>query len=107
MATEKTVEKSDETPSKSNAVNMAKSYLDYTAFSKSGLIEQLKYEGFNNANATYAVNQISVDWKKQAVKMAKSYLNYSSFSRSGLIEQLIFEGFSNEDATHAVDEAGL
>lgn len=95
------------TPSQQNAVGMAEDYLDFTAFSKSGLIEQLKHEGFNDEDATYAVSQISVDWQEQAVDMAFNYLDYSSFSRSGLIEQLIFEGFSNEHATYAVDEVGL
>lgn len=86
---------------------MANDYLDYTAFSKSGLIEQLEYEGFSNEDATYAVNKISVDWKEQAVNMANDYLDYTSFSRSGLIEQLEYEGFSNEDAVYAVDQIGL
>lgn len=86
---------------------MAEDYLDYTAFSKSGLIEQLKFEGFDDEDATYALNQLNVDWKEQAVKMAQDYLDYTSFSRSGLINQLEFEGFSNEDATYAVDEIGL
>lgn len=100
-------ENAEETLSQKNAVNKAKSYLEYTAFSKSGLIEQLKYEGFSSEDATYAVEHISVDWKEQAVKKAKSYLESSSFSRSGLIDQLEFEGFSNEEATYAVDQIGL
>lgn len=101
------VKNSDETLSQKNAVNKAKNYLDYTAFSKSGLIKQLKFEGFSEEDATYAVNQINVNWKEQAVNKAKSYLEHSSFSRSGLIEQLEFEGFSEEEATYAVDKVGL
>ncbi|MFU0790809.1 Ltp family lipoprotein [Virgibacillus proomii] len=104
---EETVESPDETLSQKNAVDMAENYLSYTAFSKSGLIEQLKYEGFDDDDANYAVNQISVDWQEQAVLMAQNYLDYSNFSRSGLIEQLVYEGFSNEDATYAADEMGL
>lgn len=96
-----------ETASQKNAVKKAKSYLDYSAFSRTGLIEQLEFEGFNNADATYAVGQINVDWKQQAVKKAKSYLDYSAFSRSGLIEQLEFEGFTNAEATYAVGQVGL
>jgi colicin import membrane protein len=92
-----------------NAIRSAESYLDYTAFSKSGLIEQLEYEGFSTEDATFALDTIdsNVDWNEQAVKAAKSYLDYTSFSRSGLIEQLIYEGYTNEQATHAVDEIGL
>ena len=98
---------SGETVSQKNAVQKAKDYLDYSAFSKGGLIKQLEFEGFSNEDATYAANQINVDWKEQAVKKAKSYLDYSSFSRSGLIKQLEFDGFSNEEATYAVDQIGL
>ena len=86
---------------------MAQSYIAYTGFSKSGLIEQLKFEGFDNADATYAVEKIDVDWKEQAVIMAENYLDYSAFSKSGLIEQLKFEGFNEELATYAANEVGL
>ncbi|MBU9721709.1 MULTISPECIES: Ltp family lipoprotein [Bacillaceae] len=105
---EEVVEETEsETLSQQNAVAMARDYLAYTAFSKSGLIDQLKFEGFDDDDATYAVNQINVDWREQAVIMAQDYLDYTSFSRSGLIQQLEFEGFSTEDATYAVDEIGL
>lgn len=104
---EQTKDTNEETLSQKNAVAMAKEYLQYMPFSKSGLMDQLKFEGFNDNDATYAVSNIEVDWRGQAVKMAKDYLDYSSFSRSGLIDQLEFEGFSNADATYAVDEVGL
>jgi hypothetical protein len=104
---EKLVESSGETLSQKNAVAKAKSYLEYTAFSKSGLVKQLEFEGFSNEDATYAVNKISVDWKEQAVLKGKSYLDYTSFSRIGLIDQLKYEGFTNEEAIHAVDQIGL
>lgn len=97
----------EETLSQKNAVGKAMDYLNYTAFSKSGLVEQLEYEGFSNEDATYAVNKLEVDWKEQAVKKAKDYLDYTSFSRSGLIEQLEYEGFNNEESIHAVDEVGF
>src|SRR5690554_944988 len=84
----------DETLSQQNAVNMAKNYLAFMPFSKSGLVDQLEFEGFSNDDATYAVNNIDVDWNEQAVLSAQNYLDFMSFSRSGLIEQLKFEGFS-------------
>lgn len=96
-----------ETVSQQQAVKMAMSYLDYTAFSPSGLIEQLVFEGFSEADAKYAVNSIRVDWKEQAVLMAQNYLDYTAFSRSGLIEQLVFEGFSYDVALYAVTQVGL
>lgn len=49
---------STETLSQRNAVAKAKSYLNYSPFSKSGLTKQLEYEGFSNADATYAVDKI-------------------------------------------------
>ncbi len=96
-----------ETLSQEQAVRKAKDYLDYAAFSRQGLIDQLKYEGFNAEDATYAVDKIKVNWKEQAVRKAKDYLDYSAFSRQGLIDQLKYDGFNNEEATYAVDKIGL
>ncbi|MGP4060229.1 Ltp family lipoprotein [Halobacillus sp. H74] len=40
------------------AVVMAQHYLDYTSFSRQGLIDQLTFEGFSTEHATYAVSQV-------------------------------------------------
>ena len=93
--------------SQKNAIRQAEQYLDYTAFSKTGLIKQVEYEGYSTEEATFAVESIDVDWREQAVKQAKQYLDYTAFSRSGLIDQLIYEGHSEADATYAVDQIGL
>lgn len=90
-----------------NAIGLAEDYLDYTAFSRSGLIEQLVFEGFSTKVATFAVDYLNVNWKEQAWQMAEDYLNYSHFSRSSLIEQLEFEGFTHAQAVYGVDKAGL
>jgi hypothetical protein len=90
-----------------NAVDKADSYLDYTAFSRTGLIKQLEFEGFSKADSTYAVDHIAVDWTEQADKKARSYMDYTSFSRSGLIKQLQFEGFTAEQAAHGATSVGL
>ena len=37
-------------------VESAESYLEYSSFSKSGLIEQLEYEGFTSAQAQYGAD---------------------------------------------------
>jgi hypothetical protein len=95
------------TMSQEQAVGSATSYLEYSAFSRSGLIGQLEFEGFSTADATFAVDHITVDWNEQAAKSAKSYLEFSNFSRSGLIDQLVFEGFTTEQATYGVDQVGL
>jgi len=85
-----------------NAKRMARQYIAYSAFSRTGLIEQLEYEGFSNSISTKAVDSLKLNWNKQAGKMAKSYLKYSAFSRDGLLEQLVYEGFTQSQA-----EAGL
>jgi nucleoside-specific outer membrane channel protein Tsx len=90
-----------------NALQSAKDYLKYQAFSKKGLFDQLKFEGYTNSQATYAVNNVNANWNTQAYKSAKSYLKYQSFSRSGLIDQLIFEGFTRSQATYGVNKVGL
>ena len=95
------------TRSEENAIRSAESYLDFSAFSRSGLIGQLEYEGFTNAEATYGVDYLDVDWNEQAWKSAESYLDFSAFSRSSLIDQLIYEGFTREQATYGVDQTGL
>jgi len=95
------------TVSQQNAVRSGTSYLNYTAFSYSGLIKQLEYEGFSAEDATWGVDRVTVDWNEQAAKSAASYLEYTSFSRSGLVDQLVYEGFSAEQAEYGVSQTGL
>ena len=96
-----------ETVSQKNARKTAADYLRSSSFSRSGLIEQLKYEGFSDADATYGTDANNVDWNDQAAKTAAAYLRSSSFSRSGLIEQLKYEGFSQAQAEYGVSTTGL
>lgn len=93
------------TSSQRNALTKAESYLKHSAFSYSGLIEQLEFEGYSTEDATYAVDHCGADWKEQAVKKAKSYLKHSSFSESGLIDQLEYEGFTHEQAVYGAEQA--
>ena len=96
-----------ETVAQSNAKKSATSYLKYSAFSRTGLIGQLEFEGFSTADATYGVDAQNADWNAQAAKSAKSYLKYSSFSRIGLIDQLVFEGYTQAQAEYGVSTTGL
>lgn len=100
-------EYSNETVSQTNARKKAEQYLDSSAFSRTGLIEQLEYEEFSKVDATYGVDALKVDWNEQAAKKAAQYLDSQAFSKNGLIEQLEFEGFSNEEATYGVSTTGL
>jgi hypothetical protein len=45
------------TRSEENAIQKAGEYLDFMAFSRSGLIDQLEYEGFTTEQATYGVDK--------------------------------------------------
>jgi len=49
-----------ETLSQRQAVRKAESYLNIAGFSRKGLIDQLKFDGFNNEDATYAVDKIGL-----------------------------------------------
>lgn len=89
-----------------NALKKAQSYLDFSAFSRDGLIGQLEFEGFTNSEAIYGADNVGADWNEQAVKKAKSYLDFTAFSYSGLIEQLEFEEFTHEQAVYGADKCG-
>jgi hypothetical protein len=90
------------TSGQKNALGKAEDYLEHQAFSRKGLIAQLKFEQFTISEATYAVDHVPVNWKSQAAKKAEQYLSNQSFSRSGLIQQLKFEGFTSAQAKHGV-----
>jgi len=96
-----------------NARSAAKDYLSFSPFSRQGLIDQLSSSygsGFKVEDATWAVDQLTVDWKEQAVRAAKDYLDFSPFSRQGLIDQLSSaygSQFTVEEATYAVNKIGL
>ena len=101
------------TRSQEQAVGSAEDYLRSGAFSRAGLIQQLSSaygEGFSKADATYAVDHITVDWNEQAAKSARAYLQVQHFSRAGLIQQLessYGEGFTHAQAVYGVNKAGL
>jgi len=96
-----------ETVSQQNAVRKAKDYLALTAFSRSGLIKQMQFDGFSVADATYGVDKLNADWNEQAAKKAKDYLALTSFSRASLIKQLQFDGFTTQQAEYGVQKVGL
>ena len=54
-----------------NALNKAKSYLEFSGFSYDGLVKQLKFEGFEDADVTYAVDNCGADWNEQAARKAQ------------------------------------
>jgi len=96
-----------ETVSQKNAVKKAKSYISFAGFSRDGLVAQLEYDQFSNADAIYGADNSGADWNDQAAKKAKSYMEFSSFSRGSLIAQLEYDKFTPEQAAHGADSVGL
>ncbi len=94
-----------------NAHRSAVNYLDVMPFSRSGLVNQLEFEGFSTADAEFGIARLEaeggVDWNAQAAASAANYLDLMSFSRSGLVNQLVFEGYTPEQAEHGASSTGL
>ena len=42
--------------------------LEFAAFSHSGLVDQLQYEGFTPEEATFAADNCGADWNEQVAK---------------------------------------
>lgn len=80
-----------------NAISKAKSYLSFAGFSRSGLIEQLEFEGYSTEDATFGADNAGADWNAEAAQKAKSYMELTAFSRDGLYEQMAFEGFTDSE----------
>ena len=96
-----------------NAVRSAESYQSFKGFSRAGLIDQLSSpygDGYNVADATAAVDSLSVDWNAQAVRSANQYLKMMGFSCNGLIEQLSSDAgdkYTESQATYGAQQAGV
>jgi hypothetical protein len=95
-----------------NAVRSANSYLEFSSFSRNGLIFQLSSEyggGYDIRDATVAVDSLSVDWNTQVVRSANSYLEMSGFSCNSLIKQLSSEyadKYTQSQARYGAQQAG-
>lgn len=89
-----------------NALSKANQYLSIMAFSHSGLINQLEFEGYTTEEATYGADNCGADWNEQAAKKAQQYIDLMSFSRQGLIDQLKFDGFTQSQAEYGVSAVG-
>jgi hypothetical protein len=97
-----------------SALQAGQDYLDMdSGFSRAGLIDQLDSaygDGFPKADATWAVDHLSVNWNAQAVLAAKGYMSMGGFSRNSLITQLDspYGGkFTKAQAIYAAKAVGL
>lgn len=88
-----------------NALKSAKNYLNFTAFSKYGLVKQLEYDKYEEADCMYAVENCGANWNEEAMKSAKNYLKTMSFSKEQLKNQLVYDKFTDEQAQYGVDHA--
>lgn len=95
------------TVAQEQAVRSAEGYLEFSGFSRSGLIAQMEFDGFSEEDASFAIDYLDPDWREQAARSAESYLDFQSFSRKGLIDQLKFEGYTTAQAEYGADEVGL
>ena len=89
------------------AVFSAEAYLDFAAFSESGLIDQLEFEGFTQSRPLLVSGLSRLTGVSRRRNRPSPIWTFSAFSRSGLIDQLLFEGFTESQATYGVDKAGL
>lgn len=102
-ARQKEDEKNSASREQQNALQTANRYLNFTAFSKEGLYDQLLYEKYPEDAAQFAVDNVDVNWDSQALSKANNYLDFSAFSSPGLYEQLVYEGFTTEQASYAIN----
>lgn len=92
-----------------NALETAKSYLRYSAFSEKGLYEQLTSEygeQYPADAAQYAIDNCGADWNAEALESAKNYLEMDPMSDAELFDQLTSEygeQFTPEQAQYAID----
>ena len=106
------VSAADLTRQQKHAARSANSYLSMSGFSRQGLIDQLSSpygDGYSVADATAAVNSLSVDWNVQAARSAEQYLAMMGFSCSGLVDQLSSSAgdkYSKSEARYGAQMAG-
>lgn len=89
-----------------NAVKKAKSYISFAGFSRQRLIEQLKYEGFSDAESVYGADNSGANWNTECAEKAQSYMSFASFSRQRLYEQLEYEGFLPSEIAYGLAAVG-
>lgn len=89
-----------------NAISKAQSYLSLMGFSRTGLIEQLQFEGFSPEEATFGADSAGADWNAECAEKAQSYIDMMSFSRQGLYDQLAFEGFQASEIEFGLAAVG-
>jgi Host cell surface-exposed lipoprotein len=99
------------TGAQQQAVDAARDYLsEGEGFSEQGLLSQLTSSagnGFEQADAEFAINYLNPNWRAQAVDAATGYLSEGQgFSEQGLVQQLTSSagaGFTEAQAEYAIN----
>ncbi len=91
-----------------NALDKGEQYLDALPFSRDGLAKQLESEGFSEADAAFAADNVDADWNEQAAAKAESYQDAGvALSYDGMVRQLETDGFTEQQADHGARSLGL
>jgi SOS response regulatory protein OraA/RecX len=89
-----------------NALKAAENYLDLMAFSKSGLADQLEYDGYTEKQIEFAVNNCYVDFAAEAAEAAENYIEIMAFSKQELTDQLEYDGYTENQIRFALQMVG-
>ena len=66
------------------------------------------YEQFSSADATFAVNHITVNWDQQAAGSAKDYMSsVGGFSCGSMVQQLEYDKYTPAQASFGAASVGL
>ena len=88
-----------------NAISAARSYLDYTAFSRSGLIQQSRIRGLRDRRRDLRRRLSEGRLERAGIQVREVLPRLHQFFSPGLIEQLQFEGFTYEQAAYGANKA--
>lgn len=75
-------------------------------YSYSGLVRQLRYEGFSLSDLLYGLSPDDFDWNEQAARKAQELVASGSYTRDALIEKLKSLSFSGKEAEYGADHCG-
>ena len=85
-----------------NALAKAKTYVDFSDFSKEKLRGQLEYEGFTTDEIEYALDKVPADYNLEASDRAVLYYTTQNLSKQRIMTQLEFEGYTESQINYAI-----
>ncbi len=89
------------TTGQAEALEAAKSWLQYNNYGPTGLKNALMGNGYSEADADYAVANCGADWTEQCNKKVENYVSYG-YSESTIRFFLDGEGFTEEQLNNAL-----